>query len=234
MNLHGSISELQHAVAQLYNKLAQRFTENKTICELWGAMAHDISHQINSLNALPPSFWTRLKQEMDGSTETLASGHRAEISEKNLELSLKNCLELSISIEEPLILKAYVPIIRGLRENQENQSLDFYIMVKAHLARITRVTQAYSGDPLLIQRSNLLLQTFEKEVQEKLSVVKKAEKSVHHIISKSRGEKQESKPVRTAPKHKNHPLAAKRALNRPGRVKPLVEKVDMHRRRARR
>jgi hypothetical protein len=234
MNLHGSISELQHAVVQLYHKLEQRFIENKMISELWGAMAHDISHHISSLDALAPSFWNRLKQEADGLTETLTSGHRAHISDEAMDRSLTECLELSLLIEEPIILKTYVPIIRSLRENQANQSLDFYIMVKAHLARITRVTQAYSGDPLIIKKSNLLLQNFEKEVQEpQITVVLKTVNSVHHIVPKPRSEKQELKPSRTASKRKAHPLA-KRALNRPGRVKPLVDKVDMRGRRARR
>jgi hypothetical protein len=234
MNLHGSITELQHAVAQLYHKLEQRFIENKMISELWGAMAYDISHQISSLTALPPSFWNRLKHELNGLNEAIASSSRVQITHRDSDYSLKSCIELSLCIEEPIILKAYVPIIRSLRENQANQSLDFYIMVKAHLARITRVTQAYSGDPLIIQRSSLLLRNFEKEVQEpQVHSTRKVANAVHHVVSKSRSGKQEAKPTRKAAKLKVHPLA-KRSLNRPGRAKPLVDKVEIRRRRARR
>jgi hypothetical protein len=233
MNLHGSITELQHTVVQRYHNLEQRFIDNKVISELWRAMAHDISHQISSLDALPPSFWNRLKQELDNLTDAIASSSRVLITEKNADHSLKSCLEFSLYIEEPIILSAYVPIIRSLRENQANQSLDFYIMVKAHLARITRVTQAYSGDPLIIQRSSLLLQNFEKEVQEPQSPsTHKVDNAVHHAVSKFREEKQEEKPPRTATKRLAHPLA-KRSLNRPGHAKPLVDKVEIRRRRAR-
>ncbi len=234
MNLHGSITELQHAVVQLYHKLEQRFVENKLISELWSAMAHDISQQVSSLHALPPSFWNHLKQDLDGLTAAIASISRVQINDQDSERSLKSCLELALCIEEPITLKAYVPIIRGLRENQANQSLDFYIMVKSHLARISRVTQAYSGDPLIIRRSSFLLQDFEKEVQKpQVPSTRKVDNAVHHAASKSRGVKQEAKPPRTATKRMANPLA-KRSLNRPGRAKPLIDKVEIRRSRARR
>jgi hypothetical protein len=231
MNLYGSIAELQHAVVQFYHRLEQRFIENKVISELWGAMAHDISHQVSSLNELPQSFWNHLKHEMDGLNEVITSSAQVRITDKVTDRSLKSCLEFSLCIEEPIILKAYVPIIRGLRENQANQSLDFYIMVKAHLARITRITQAYSGDPLIIQRSSLLLQNFEKEVQApQVHSKSKVAHTVHPIVSASRAD---AKPPRTAAKRMANPLA-KRPLKRPGRAKPLVDKVEIRRRRAHR
>jgi hypothetical protein len=233
MNLHGSITELQNAIVQLYHSLQQRFIENRMISELWSAMAHDISQQISSLNDLPPSFWSRLKNEQAGLAEAIGSSVPLQISEKLSDRSLRNCIELSLNIEEPIILKVYVPIIRSLRENQANQSLDFYIMVKAHLARITRVTQAFSGDPLVIQRSNLLLPSFEKEVQEpQAPAARKTATAVHNPISASKA-KHETKPARTVAKRISHPLA-KRSLSRPGRTKPIIDKVEMHRRRARR
>jgi len=234
MNLHGSITELQNAIVKLYHNLQQRFTENRMISELWSAMVHDMSQQVNSLNELPSSFWSRLKNEQAGLVEAIASSAHPQIPERIADQPLRKCIELSLNIEEPIILKVYVPIIRSLRENPANQSLDFYIMVKAHLARITRVTQSFSGDPLVIQLSNLLLQSFEKEVQEpQVHSTRKVANAVHHVVSKSRSGKQEAKPTRKAAKLKVHPLA-KRSLNRPGRAKPLVDKVEIRRRRARR
>ncbi len=63
MNLHGSIKDLQNKTVQLYLKLEHRFSENGLIRELWSAMANDVSQQIRSLNALPPSFWNQLKKD---------------------------------------------------------------------------------------------------------------------------------------------------------------------------
>jgi hypothetical protein len=233
MNLHGSITELQNAIVQLYHNLQQRFTENRMISELWSAMAHDISQQVSSLNELPSSFWSRLKNEQAGLADAIGSSAHPQISEKVADRPLRKCIELSLSIEEPIILKVYVPIISSLRENQANQSLDFYIMVKAHLARITRVTQSFSGDPLVIQRSNLLLQSFEKEVQEpQATAVHKIAAAVHNPISAPKA-KHETKPARTEAKRISHPLA-NRSLSRPGRMKSIVDKVEIRRRRARR
>jgi hypothetical protein len=233
MNLHGSITELQNAIVQLYHKLQQRFIENRMISELWSAMANDISQQVSSLNVLPSSFWNRLKNERDGLVKAVGSGVHPQFSEKAADLSLRSCIELSLHIEEPIILKTYVPIIRSMRENQANQSLDFYIMVKAHLARIARITQSFSGDPLVIQRSNLLLQSFEKEVQEpQATAARKLPAAVYHISSASKI-KHKAKPTRPIAKRISRPLA-KRSLSRPGRTKPLVKKVEIRRRRVQR
>jgi hypothetical protein len=228
MNLHGSITELQNAIVQLYHDLQTRFIENRMISELWTAMAHDITQQISSLNALPSSVWNRLKNEREGLAETISANSRSRGAEKMHDRSLRTCFEHSLHIEEPLILKAYVPIIRSLRENQANQSLDFYIMVKAHLARISRVTQAFSGDPIVIQRSNLLLQNFEKEVQEPQVPVVLEKKKTHISNAPSR-----TKPSRTTAKHVSLP-SSKRPLSRTGRTKPLVDKVELRHRRAHR
>jgi hypothetical protein len=236
MNLHGSITELQNALVQMYHNIQQRFVENRLISELWSAMAHDVTQQINSLNALPSSFWNRLKNEMNGPADALGSSSQIQVSEKSSDHSLRSGIELFLQFEEPIILKAYVPIIRGLRENQGNQSLDFYILVKAHLARITRAIQAFAGDPLIIQRSNLLLQRFEKEVQEPHQAVPAttvATAKTAHPSAASRA-KHETKPSRRVAKHSVSRPLSKRSLKRPNRAKPLVDKVEMHSRRARR
>ncbi len=228
MNLHGSIAELQNAVVQIYNRMQQRFVENRVISDLWSAMANDVSRQTSSLKDFPASFWSRLKNERDGLAKAVSSSANAHASESIPDLSLSGCIELSLKIEEPVILKVYVPLIRSLRDNQANQSLEFYIMVKSHLARINRVTQSYSGNPLVIQRSNLLLQNFEKEVQEQQPPPVAAR--VSGSASKT---KRLPKPLRKVSKRISRPLA-KRPLGRSRRTKPLVEKVEIRRRRVRR
>jgi hypothetical protein len=231
MNLHNSITELQNVGVRTYLNISHYFRENNVIRELWSAMAHDVSQQIVSLNELPSSFWIRLKKEQDGLSGAISSISPSEEVERTQDQSLRTCFQLALDYEEPMILKVYVPLIRNLRNNWTNQALDFYIMVKSHLARISRVTQSFSGDPLIIQRSNLLLQNFEKEVQVP---------QVLHGISRPEKRIQTDRPVR-AKTAKEKPQAilrrtplVKRAKALPGHVKPLVDKVSLRRRRAQR
>lgn len=163
MNLQGSITGLQDTVAQLYLELEHHFKENQLIRDLWGAMAHDVAQQKQSLNVLPPSFWNQLKSEKEEISEAVSESTKKQTAEKKEDQTLKSCFEIALLFEEPTTLKVYVPIIRKLRENWTDQALDFYIIVKAHLARIMRVTQFFAGDPIIIQRSNLLLQRFRKK-----------------------------------------------------------------------
>jgi hypothetical protein len=230
MNLHGSITEFQNTVVRLYLKLEHRFKENGLIRELWSAMAHDVSQQINSLKALPPSFWNQLKKHRNGAFEAVIQGARQQVTVETEDLSLKGCFELALGLEEPTILKIYVPIIRYLRDNWTNPALDFYIMVKAHLARILRMTESFSGDPVVVQRSNLLLQSFEKEVQEPQAALRYAGKNSR--ASRPAEQKRQVRKLKEASRHAR-PLA-RRAEMRHSRTKPLVKKVDLQRRRAHR
>jgi hypothetical protein len=229
MNLHGSITELQNRVVCLYLKLQQRFKENNVISELWSAMASDVSQQVKSLDGLSGSFWHELKKN-DQFSEVV-NDIKTRIPENTEDRPLQGCFENALAIEEPVTLKIYGPILRNLREHWSDQSLDFYIVVKAHLARITRVMQAYSGDPLILQRSNLLLRQFEKDVQApQVAVAEKANRKRHF-----REKKAEPKSRRSSARH--HPLPrhiVKHAKTRPERRKPLVEKMNLRRRRARR
>jgi hypothetical protein len=233
MNLHGSIKELQNTIVQLYLKSEQRFSENSLIRELWSTMAHDVSQQISSMNALPHSFWNLLKQESRGLSADTADGIRRQHIENEEDFSLKSCFELVLQFEEPTILKIYIPLIRKLREDLTTPALDFYIMVKAHLARIARVTQSFSGDPVIIQRANLLLQTFEKEVQEPLhiEVVVPARKKAHAAPPPAKSKEIEKKPRKAA---KQTGSLQKRAKILHARPKRLVKKVSLQRQRARR
>jgi hypothetical protein len=244
MNLHGSIKDLQNKIIQRYLKLQHRFSENELIRELWGAMAHDVSQQVTSLSALPQSFWNQLKNEQDLALRAAAEAASHQSIENEEDQSLTDCFNSALCLEEPAILKVYAPLIRKLRENSTAPALDFYIVVKAHLARIARVTQSFAGDPLAIQRANSLLQAFEKEVQEphiEARILDKKKKAtqlrarqepaneVRKIAAKVR--KSAGKARKTAEKARPLAKPAKILHRRP---KPMVKKVSISRRRARR
>ena len=234
MNLLGSIKENQNTIVQLYLKLEHRFSENTLIRGLWNTMAHDVSQQINSLNALPQSFWNQLKQDRDNPPIEAAEVIRHQDVGNEEDKSLRSCFESALRLEEPTILKVYVPLIRRLRENLTAPALDFYIMVKAHLARIVRVTESFSGDPLIIQRSSQLLQTFEKEVQEPSHVEvvvparKKKKPQAAHV---ARQKEPVKKPRKVMQRSR---VLQKRTTIIRARAKHLVKKVSIQRRRARR
>ncbi len=249
MNLHGSVTELQNKTVQLYLKLEQRFSENTLVRELWSAMAHDISQQIDSLKALPPSFWQQVVKDQNGSFEASLKSAQPQAVEKTDDISLPASFELVLCFEEPAILKVYVPIIKSLRKNLTVPALDFYIMVKSHLARIVRVTGSFSGNPLAIQRSLLLMQSFEKEIQEPPVVYNFPERKKVRaglplvekkpvmekkpaIARKSVVEKKPAAKSKSTPKPA-HPLSKHVKIHH-SRTKPLVKKVNIPRRRARR
>ncbi len=231
MNLHGSIRDHQNKLVQLYLKLEHRFSENGLIRELWSAMAHDVSQQIQSLNAFSQSFWNQLKNEKDATLLAAVESAIKQSVENEEDQSLKDCFDKALRFEEPAILTVYAPLIRKLRKNNTAPALDFYIMVKAHLARIARVTQAFAGDPVLIQRANALVQAFEKEVQEPHIVIRIPEKHQKRPSQPAKGKVQIKKAGKPAAKVRSLAKPAK-ILRR--RAKPLVKKVSITRRRARR
>lgn len=217
MSLQGSIAGLQNQIAELYLQFEQSFTENHLIRDLWGTMANDVSQQTRGLKALSHSFWTQFKNDSNGLSDETLKAVKQQIVEKTEDRSLRSCFERTLRVEEATILKLYVPIIRSLRRNWTDQALDFYIMVKAHLARIVRVTEAFSGDPAMIRRSHELLHTFEKEVQE----------------PDTRDLEPQVKPRAARPVRKPARTLAKRVQSRHSRTKPMVEKISLQRRRAR-
>jgi hypothetical protein len=234
MNLHGSTTELQNTLVQLYLKLEQRFNENSLIRELWSGMAHDILQQIASLKSFPSSFWVQLNKDQDGQLVAGIQNSKLQVIDKPEDLPLRQCFDLALRLEEPTILKIYVPIIRSLRKNWTHTALDFYIMVKAHLARITRVTESFSGDPITIQRSNLLQQSFEKEVQAPPEIVKPVEKeNKKRAIQPAHKSAVKPKKASTKPAKISGPLV-KHAKIHHSRTKPLVKKIEIQRRRAQR
>jgi hypothetical protein len=233
MSLQGSTTELQNKIVELYLDLHKRFTENTLIRDLWGTMADDISQQTHSLKALPVAFWHQIKGEEERISEAISQHGRHQIIENKDNNSLRSCFERALLIEESTILKVYVPIIRSLRKSWTDKSLDFYIMVKAHVARMVRVTEAFSGDPVIIQRAHQLLKSFEKEIQEPeiaISIIYKSHNKAH-VQQPDRDKKNAVKPAKDL---KPANSRTKHANTRHNRTKPLVEKINLPRRRAQR
>lgn len=230
MNLPASIIEHQNSISQIYRKLEDRFLENSIIRALWNNMALDISKQVNSLKSLPPSFWIQFKKDQDSQFETPAKISDKQSHENNEVMSLKDCFNLTLQIEETIILTVYAPIIRNLRGNWTKTALDFYIIVKAHVARIVGVIESFSGDSILIQRAHVLLQKFEKEAQERsISAIPAAKKApISHATHDHKPKENPQKPSKPSVS------TAKHAPTAHNRAKPLAKKVEPARKRAQR
>jgi hypothetical protein len=230
--LRGSLSLLQRAVAKIYSQLQQRFEGNYLVSSVWAAMGHDLHAQVESLKKLPPSFWQSLKNQEKELARAAELVYPANADWRSG--SLRSCLTQTIDLEEPIILKVYAPLIRRLRSEWTEHALDFYVMVKAHIARVAHSIQLFSGDPALSLRCAVLLHSFEKEVQEPPEVE----------VAPSKRKKSAKKSAPAKPKTKK--TAVQRALasakKRPigtldkikKHAKPMVRKIKLAPRRARR
>ncbi len=228
--MRGSISQLQRAVARFYAQLEQHFEGNYLIRGMWAAMGHDLQAQVESLKKLPPSFW----QSLAGQEKNLV--HVVQMSAvPNAGMqatSLRLCLGQTIEIEEPIILKIYAPLTRRLRLAWTELALDFYVMVKAHITRVAQSVQLFSGDPALGQRCALLLVNFEKEVQEPVVIPEKRPKkrAKEALTTRQHTKKTAVRKLRPAAKKE----AARSRVKMAKRAKPLVQKIKLAPRRARR
>ncbi len=228
--LRGSLSQLQRAVAKYYSLLQQHFEGNYLISGMWAAMGHDLQMQAESLKKLPPSFWQSLanqERELVHAAEILPPPN----ADKHAG-SLRLCLARTIEIEEPIILKIYAPLTRRLRLAWTELALDFYVMVKAHISRVAQSVQLFSGDPDLGQRCALLLQSFEREVQEQPEIAKapSGRRPKKVVPVKGSAKKPGSRQVRAEVKKEPVPARVKIAK----RTKHLVQKIKLAPRRARR
>jgi hypothetical protein len=165
MNLHGSLTKLKKSGAQAYVFLSQHFNENSLIRETFLAMARDQEQQAASLHSLPRAFWNQLKENGKEPLKSIQQFLAVKAVEIPEDASLQRCLFLILDYEQPAILRVDAPLIRFLRNQGTDRSLDFYVSVKSHVARLDRMISAFSGDPVLLQRSAALMQNFEKEVQ---------------------------------------------------------------------
>jgi hypothetical protein len=220
--LRSTLSKLQKAVAKFYVRIEERFAGNNLVRDMWSSMVRDLEAQVASLKKLPPSFWQALQSE----EKVLARAALRLYPARDDEIagSLQSCLVRTINLEEPVILAIYAPLIRHLRGEWIEHALDFYIMVKAHIARVSQSIQLFSGDPELSQRCVGLLKNFEKEVQEQPAAapvrsLKKSKKTGHAAKSSRQAKASAGKP-------------RLRALNRIAtRGKPIVQKIEISRRR---
>ncbi len=238
MSLKAAFAKVQNTGGQFYLQLAQFFEENPLIRETWNAMAQDLEQQAASLDGLPSPFWNMLKSDEKVLLDVTRECISLQTLENHEDRSLHHCYVRTLDIEEPLILRSYVPLIRLLRTEWSDHALDFYIMVKSHMARISRIIQPFSVDPVLLQRVHNLQLRFEFEVQapviaeveppRKVARIKRAGSSRPGAVQKLRKAPTASRTTKRA-----LPLA-KRAQHIVKRTKPLVHKLEISRRRARR
>jgi len=233
--LRGSLSQLQRAVAKIYSQLQQRFEGNYLVSSVWAAMGHDLHAQVESLKKLPPSFWQSLKnqeKELARAAELVYPVYPANADWRSG--SLRSCLTQTIDLEEPIILKVYAPFIRRLRSEWTEHALDFYVIVKAHIARVAHSIQLFSGDPALSLRCAVLLHSFEKEVQEPPEVeVAPSKRKKSAKKSAPAKPKTNKAAVRRAPASaKKRPIGPLDKIKK--HAKPMVRKIKLAPRRARR
>jgi hypothetical protein len=222
--LRGSLSQLQRTVARFYSHLQQRFEGNVLVSGMWAAMGNELQSQVENIKKLPPSFWHSLQDEEKEVARAIGivlppvSGG-----------SLHACLTQTLDLEEPVILQVYAPLIRRLRSNWIELALDFYILVKAHIARLAQSIQLFSGDPALSLRCAMLLQNFEKEVQGPALAEPPPPRA---------GKKRKARRKPPAKRVRVRGSAAKkkaRSLEKLSkRAKPLIRKIKLAGRRARR
>ncbi len=228
MSLRGVIARLQKAGADLYLSLAQQFSANDLIRETWISWSQDLQHQAASLEALSRLFWKCFEDAEKSMLESIDSRQIVRNVQQPLENHLNVSFERVLEYEEPLILKVYVPLIRRLRVSSTNQALDFYITVKAHVAKLPQVIQPFTGDPALVRRAIDLQINFEKEVQMPEKVTPPVAKPVWAKKSRSR----RSASQRAISVGRRSPLGqpAKQLLER---TRPAARAVKLRQSRAR-
>jgi hypothetical protein len=236
MNLLGSIAKLQKIGIQFYLELAQAFNSNELIHSTWLALAQDLEQQTASLKELPQSFWKKL--EMPEAELPAAAPFCQDSGQAEGGRSLVSCFGHILDFEEPIILKVYVPVIRRLRTAWLNQALDFYIIVKAHVARLAHLVEPYSIDPALVHRSIKLIELFEKEVQSPPApirvLVTHRRKKTKSARESKRATAAKTRTTRTKLRAKKYQNPVKRKKSIPTRAKPIISKIEVGRRRARR
>jgi hypothetical protein len=233
-----TIESQQKIIAKLYSELGQRFTENPLVRETWDLMAGDLELQMTSLRSLGKSDWKELNVEVEGGHEKAARPLPASKISANIEgMPLHDCLAISLELEEPIILQYYARIIRLLRTKETGNALDLYITVKAHVTRLIRVVHLFSGDPLLSDRAQGLVERFEKAVQApRIPEIPKRAASRRRTATKARPTrtrqiqaKKARKPARTRVS-----TLSRRSRKVTKASKPLVKKLGIRRRRVRR
>ena len=243
MNLRASLAKVQGLGTRFYLELAKHFEQNALIRDTWHKMAEDFQNQVSGLKELRPLFWKQLQTEektlftVTKETDDLLRTHLAALPQ---EWSLQVCFTRTLEFEEPIIIRLYAPLLHRLRKAGTDHALDFYIMVNAHVTRLTRLIQFFSGDPVLIERCSALLHGFEKAAQGPPPEPVIVRKKTHHkkavarhaaVPNVKRAAKTLSRTRRTV---KSARPLSKRSKVVSKRRKPLVKNLDLRRRRVRR
>ena len=239
MNLKGSLAKLQLTGAQVYQKRAQLFEANHVIRETWVGMERDMEQQAAGLERLHSAFWKNLREEvvkalLEAIKNSSTHGADPEGEDRSLQVSFARTLDF----EESLILSIYVPIIRCLRADSSDQGLEFYIMVKAHVARLSRLIQPFAGDPSLIGRIARLNELFEHAVQSpeipSNAPKSKSRESAAGARSGDRTNKaSRSRAARASQAARHSPALGGHVKHLPKRTKAIVGNLELPRRRAR-
>ncbi len=237
MNLQGSVSRFLKTGSIFYNKRADCFSQNQIVRDAWLRLAGDMDLQASSLKNLPPAFWKEIEADRHDLVETVGRGFPVRGDSRPCEtVLLEEWIGQSLSLEEPVVLRIYAPLIHRLRRAWTNRALDFYVIVKSHVAGLMRLVQTYCGDPALIQRASSLLENFEKEAQEPEFPVKPA-------LTKTKPRKHTAAARATKPKARTARMPSRKVPTRPlasrsrsvaKTAKPLVRKIRISSRRARR
>ena len=240
MNLRASLAKVQGLGTRFYLELAKHFDQNALIRDTWIKMAEDFQNQASSLKELRPLFWRELhtaEKTLFTVTKETDDLLRTQLSTLPLEWSLQVCFTRTLGFEEPIIIKVYGPLLHRLRKAGTDHALDFYIMVNAHVTRLTRLIQSFSGDPVLIERCSALLHGFEKAAHgpppEPVTLTKTRHKKADARHAPVPSVKMAPKTLSGSRKKSARPLS-KRSKVVSKRRKSLVKNLDLRRRRVRR
>ena len=232
------ILKLQKNRISFYLIAAERFKSNHLIHDKYVGLARNLETHTAALEMLQTS-WKRL-QESQAKTvlEALNSALSAIPGRVPEETPLRQYLAWTLDLEEPAIMGIYAPIFRLLKANWTDRSMDVYVMVRSHLARLQQLIEPYCGDPTLSRRCGLLAQNLEHELQRSLAADRQSAGEVRskarlaakdpdcreHVAGRHHKARKPLKPAR---------MAANRAERLAKRTKPLVRNIKMARRRAR-
>jgi hypothetical protein len=233
MSTRAPIEQLLESGIRLYSILSQRFTENDLVRQIWSDLAHDLQLQVQAVRSLDAEFWNHLKFPEATAVEIGRLRNRPETFES---MSFHDCLSLSLDLEEFMILNLFSLVIRPLRSRETNGNLDFYIIVKAHVARLMHIVKSFSGDPLLTRRALALMEGFENKVQAPAEPLRQAKaiKPAASMRSARSRKKQLAAPMSSSATSMKTRPGDKRSRSVSDRIKPLVKKIKMPRRQAHR
>jgi hypothetical protein len=224
MSLKSSLAKLQRRGARFYLELAEQFSENTLIRESWQSMARDMEQLADSLQTIPARFWVQLNDAEGVLEKTVRESPDPGCLGLEEGRSMHGCFDRMLRFEEPVTLKVYAPLIHRLRTESRGHALDFYIIVKAHIAHLIRLVQPFSGDPSFTQNAQRLLEAFEHEVQAPELPPSPAATKVRRAAARKSLPKTATRSAQKASR------TVERAKKLARHSKPLVGKIEIRRR----